>query len=475
MRASRLITLLVLCCWAGAASALPLGALWPWEAATHATGWRFRQDFISWPGDYWRGPSAPPTIGDPNDHTTWGTLRLGGKFDPPPPVVADAHEVIAPLFEGIPIINGAIGYDEWSGAAQIVQRQGEGEELVLLAEHTDYALYVAVALPSLRTLRQGQAAELYLDLEPDRAGALNPQQLKLRAIANRSGNATLEAYSGGDGRWSREPVKQLKALTAESSQWRAQVATAGDGAWQYVVAEFAIPYRDLFGANCPPEKLGIMARMQSEAGGKRVVTAIGPRREAVYWPDSRNEYDAATDAPLSIRPDSWGALILSATDPRYGLPIPCAKQKVKVDGQLGVKEWKDASRAEYVFPGDQWRVMLTQQDDSHVYFAVRMRAARGSRLNETCGLYLDPCGDGGLRPRSDDVMYRLPLGVATAVEALSYQDSKWRPVSCVELQGASYPLNAYESCYEFAVPRAVMKGPQPPNLAVEVSYELEPH
>jgi hypothetical protein len=225
---------------------------------------------------------------------------------------------------------------------------------------------------------------------------------------------------------------------------------------------------------CAIEQVRFMARI-STTGGKTLPLAQTPERESVCWPDYRGSYATTTTVGLGYRPDDWGHLRLCDSDMRSGLDVPVVATPIVVDGQIGIKEWAQANSTLYRFPGDQYRRLYVARDESNLYLAVRVRAARGERLDERCGIYLDPSADGGLRPRTDDLLYTLPLGLEARLEESRACEGTWgAPVAnrkCV-VKGAAYPLSPYESTYEFRLPVSLFAQQQAPNLAVEVSYEF---
>lgn len=475
MRNLRSLTgLCLLLAFAGVGTAATLPLPFPLQfggpCAAGKIGWRYDQEFVSWPGEYWRGPDCPPIAADPKAPRTWGTLRLGGKFDPPPEPQYFATEAVVPLTADIPAINGGIGYDEWSHALPVIMPFGEEQELFLLLQRSDTVLYVCLAAPSLQHIRARQTAELYFNRDAEGSQTIGPRHLQLRARVQDPTNTALEVLTGAGGQWTPQPQPKGICVTL-----RAAGSSAGDGAWAYPVYEFAIPLDQLRDAQgCALDKIQFMARI-STTGGKALPVAQAPERETLCWPDARASYAVTTRVSLGERPDDWGHLRLCAEDIRPGLTVPTVATPICVDGQIGIKEWAQGNLTQYRFPGDQYRRLYVARDETNLYLAVRIRVARGARQAETCGIYLDPCADGGLRPRADDLLYTLPLGLETRLEERRSCDGKWvDPVKrgrCL-VQGAAYPLSPYESSYEFMLPVSLFAQQQAPNLAVEVSYEV---
>jgi hypothetical protein len=458
---------------AGVSGAAPLPLLFPLQfggpVAAGKVGWRYDKDFVSWPGEYWRGADCPPVAADPDTSRTWGSLRLGGKFDPPPQPQYFTSEAVVPLTNAIPAINGAIGYDEWSHALPVIMPYGQDQELFLLLQRTDTMLYVCLAAPSVHQARSGQVAQLYFNRGAEAFQPLGPTHLQLRATVQDPTNTKLEVFTGVSGQWTPQP---LDAACAKS---RAAGNSAGDGAWSYAVFEFAIPLDQLHDAKgCVLDRLNFMARI-SVTGGKPLPISEAPERETICWPDARASYAVSTKVSVGDRPDAWGHLRLCEGDIRPGLDVPLLTTPVRVDGQIGIKEWAQGMVTQYRFPGDQYRRLYVARDENALYLAVRTRAARGPRLAETCALYLDPSADGGLRPRADDLMYSLPLSIDACLMEHRVCDAQWGPGAApgaVAVKGAAYPLSPYESSYEFALPLSLFAQQQAPNLAVEVSYEF---
>lgn len=449
----------------GLAVAAPLPALWPLDGVSGRLGWRYERGFTTWPGPYWRGPNQPPLEAQAELPATWGVLRLDGRFVATPEPQTYVADVSVPLSDEQPAINGTLGYEEWAQALPVIMPLEDGQELFLLLERSDTMLYVCLAAPSVSAARGGQQAELYLDLGKGSDRTITPWQRLLQATIQSPTQTALSVFSGEGGRWVPVPAEK------PGSGPRARGNSNGDGAWSYPVFEFAIPLDQLSDRGKRLEQIGFMARVQTFGRGKPLPMPLTPTREAIYWPDGRSAYGITNSAPLGLRPDAWGHLRVSANDPEPGLAVPLASGPVRVDGQIGLKEWQGATRTEYRFPGNQYRVLRVLRDEQRVYVAVRTRLARGLKADESCGLYLDPAADGGLRPRSDDRLYRMPLGCDLKGQVLQYVGDQWERVRGEECVAASFPLSDYESSYEFALPLAVFDKPQAPNLAVEVSYE----
>ena len=175
---------------------------------------------------------------------------------------------------------------------------------------------------------------------------------------------------------------------------------------------------------------------------------------------------------MGLRPDYWQRLLLQPGDETEGVCVPAATRPIKVDGQIGIKEWADARTAAYSLPGDQWRRLWLARDQDNLYLAVRLHVARGVRQQEACQVYVDPCGDGGLQLRGDDLQVRLPLGPESLPETLRCAGQEWTASTCGDVKGASYPVSSYESTYELALPLKALGPDLHPNLAVEVVYGL---
>ena len=467
---TRQSAIIVLLACTGAALAAPLPARWSLDLITQEPGWRFRAEYAFWPGLYWRGPDQPPVAARPDDPATWGLLRLGGALADPPPALSAATDLTAPWVEERPVLDGVLSADEWAGAAQAVERLDRGEAWGVSAQHTGDTLYVCVACPSSLTVREGQVAELYLapadgDGLPGRSGA---RQLRLRA--DREQRPTLQSFTLGNGQWTPEPVAK-----GEAPAWRGAVTGRGDGAWAFAVYEFAVPLTDGVSpvpGQTPATQFRFMARLQNLNHGDGVGEARSTGPESVIWPDNRSSWTSAARAPVGLRPDYWQRLLLQPGDLTEGLGVPVTTRPMKMDGQIGIKEWADARLAVYRLPGDQWRRLWLVRDQDNLYVAVRLCAARGLRQQEACQVYLDPCGDGGLQPRGDDLQVRLPLGVDSAAQTLRCDGQGWQPAPVTGVQGAAYPVSSYESTYELALPLSSLGPERRPHLAVEVVYGL---
>jgi len=464
----RSVWLLLLAC-ASAALAAPLPVRWGLDLLAGEAGWRFRQEFAVWPGLYWRGPDRPPVAARPDDPNTWGVLRLGPRPDVPPAISGGLTDLTAPLTDSRPVVDGVLGSDEWAAAVQTVEELDEGDEWALYAQHTPDTLYVCLACPSALGVRKGQVAELYLtpaDAD-DRPAAAPPRALRLRA--DRDQRPDVQSLELHGSRWDELPTPK-----DSPAPWRGGASGRGDGAWSFAVYEWAVPLAYFAAEGQPlPERFRFLARLQSPAhaaGGD--IRNTDP--EEIIWPDGRSTWTAPARqrSPLGPRPDAWQALQLGGGDPGDALSVPATTRAIKPDGQIGIKEWADAYQACYSLPCDQWRRLWLARDDKHLYVAVRVRLARGLRLEESCRLFVDPVGDGGLQPRGDDLQYRLPLGLDTSVEALRVAGADWSPAESTDVKAACYPVSAYESTYEWSLPLSALGPDQRPHLAVEVVYGL---
>ena len=453
--------LLLLLAGAAGVAAAPLPARWSLDLGSHELGWRFRQEFAVWPGPYWRGPGQPPLAARRENPSTWGLLRLGDSLDGPAPVETATVELIAPLVADRPRVDGMLGWDEWSGAAQAVEPLDLGEAWVIYAQHTADTLYICIASPSTLTVREGQVAELYL--APDEAGKRGARLLRLRA--DREQRPELQSFALTNGQWTPEPLAK-----GETPNWRGAVTGRGDGAWTFAVYEFAVPLAPAEGA--VPEQLRFMARLQNLTHGGAVGMARSNDPESVIWPDNRSSWANASRPPVGLRPDFWQALLLRPEDTSDGVSVPLTTRAIKPDGQIGIKEWAEARMLLYRLPGDQWRRLWLVRDQENLYVAVRLCVARGVRRDEACQLYLDPVGDGGLQPRGDDLQIRLPLGVESVTQTLRAVGPAWGSAGFGDVKGAGYPVSSYESTYEFALPLSALGPDLRPHLAVEVVYGL---
>ena len=465
MLTQRVWLISLLACAGTIALAAPLPVFWPLEVGTHDVGWRFRRDFASWPGAYWRGPGQPPHEAEPNVPATWGTLRLGGPCDAAPPPETAAWEVTAPLVEGRPTLDGMIGWQEWSGAASLVEPLEEGEQWLLLTQRNATTLFVCLAAPSVFAAHRGQIAEVYL--APPAAVATPPTASArvFRLRADRERQPVLESFVSDRGEWRERDNRPDDPLA-----WRGGAAGSGDGAWAYAVFEFAIPLQSLACEGVVPEQFLCMARLQTEGHGDDVVSPPNANPESVLWPDGRTSYNNATIP--ARRPDAWQQLALGAKGTPEGLQVPLAARPIRVDGQLGLREWQGAWTADYELGAGQWRRVMLVRDADKVYVAVRLHVARGPRQDESCSVYVDPCGDGGLAPRGDDVLFRVAMGDDAVPETLRYQPQGWRRAAVGEVAAAGFPLSAFESCYEMALPLTALGPTLNPKLAVEVAYRL---
>lgn len=426
----------------------------------------FKQEYAAWPGPYWRGPDRPPVEADPDDPCSWGLLRLGGLFEPAPAPLAATTEFVAPLAEDRPRIDGLLGWEEWSQAGSAVEFTGEGGKWVILAQHTPDTLYICLASPSVPA-REGQAAELYFAPVTGEPPAPTGALWGLRARAGQQGRAVLETSVGKQGLWTDRARQQ-----SEATGVRAAASSAGDGAWAFAVYEFAIPLSHCAAGGGPVEQLALMARLQTVGRGPIAGRIHNLDPEVIAWPDHRSSYVTTSPELTGLRPDYWQRVLLRPDDLEEGVWVPPVTRPVRVDGQIGIKEWAEARFDEYVLPGDQWRRLWLARDEENLYIALRVHLARGLRRDETCRVSIDPCADGGLWPRGDDLQYRAPLGVETTSETLRYQGGEWVVCGSGEIAAASVPLNSYESTYELAVPLASLGPDLRPKIAVEVVYGL---
>lgn len=469
------------CMAAAHADTLP-GAPWTWlsplDLACGRVGWRYEQGYTTWPGQYWRGPNRPPCAAELDQPASWGVLRLAGRLEVPP-TLTDVAEAVAPQTAEQPAIDGVVGYEEWRNAALVATRLDEGQEIFLLLQRSEQTLYVCAAMPAVLSARAGQTVELAFGRAGTEGGQLCPSHLLLRATLDSPQHTSLAAFTGNQGVWQPEPPDR------EEPSLRACASSRGDAAWSYPVFEFALPLSRLRPPDASPEALGFLVRLQTFSRGRELPVTGVPSREAIYWPDSRTTYGASGTTPLGERPDFWGRLRLSPDEPQGGLEVPVATKPVRIDGQLGLKEWQTAHSVRYDFPGGQWRLLQVRRDEQCVYLGVRACAARGLRRGESCSVYLDVAGDGGLRPRSDDIQYRLPLAPEACPELLQYRGGLWVGGTTTDVKAAAYPFSDYESCYEFALPVSLFGSTagsgggfatprQRATLAVEISYNVGP-
>jgi hypothetical protein len=192
-------------------------------------------------------------------------------------------------------------------------------------------------------------------------------------------------------------------------------------------------------------------------------------REAIYWPDGRTAYTRLGASVFGERPDRWAALAL-APGPSQALLVPRLAGPIRVDGQVLPDEWEGAAESVYRLPGGQWRAVRYGHDDENLYLGARWSIARGPRANEECALYLDPEGDGGLRPHADDLSAVL---LATHPQALTVRRLAVSGEAEGEaITGAMAQISAFESQCEFAIPlRGAAATISRPGLGLAVSWD----
>jgi hypothetical protein len=463
-RPSLIATLLI--CMCGAALAAPLPLFWPLDVATRELGWRFQREFAVWPGPVVRGPGQPAGAADANVPATWGVLHLSGdSSDKAPEPRTAAWEITAPLVDNRPDLDGKIGWQEWEGAGRVIEPLDDSAEWMLLARRDDTTLFVCLAAPSIFAAHRGQVAEIYLAPAEASPLPLSAAVRVFRLQPDEVGQARLGTLQGDRGHWREVDNSPHTPVT-----WRGDAAGGGDGAWAYAVFEFAIPLAALAQEGVVPERLLCMARLQVEAHGGAVASPENHNPESVVWPDGRTGYNNATIAAL--RPASWPRLALGPAGEPDDLQVPRATQPIRVDGELSAEEWQGAWSANYALSPGQWRRVMLARDGENLYVAVRLHVARGVRKGEICRVYVDPRGDGGLTPGSDDLMYRVTLGSKDRPETFRYKLQEWRQTASGDITAAGGRISGRESCYELALPLQLF-GPTPaPRMAVEVSYRI---
>lgn len=430
-------------------------------------GWRFRSGseshHLTWPlpssSPLGPGAAARPHPADPS---TWGTLTLAGSAELDREVQIGGAKLSALPSDARPVLDGQLGAGEWAQARQIVCPFGVGEALVVLAQYDDYFLYLCLAVPS-RPGRVGQHAELCFEIPRRSATQLGAEHLCLRLVATGKGVARQLTLAGSAGAF--QPAPASFPVT-----WRGGAGGRGDGAWGYAVFEFAVPF-DYLGArqDALGLPLGFLARVQG-SGGKSL-SPLAPT-ETLWWPNERSSAGHVLQTPLSLRPDFWGRLKWETTTAGEGLLAPQTNTQLSLDGELSDAEWGRAARSLYVLPGNQWRLLMAQRDDQNLQLGVAVNLARGERRSETCTLYFDPRGDGGLRPRPDDLAFRLQPDGSEKLTLLRYVQGRWTPSGESLARGVGVAISSHESAYELTIPLQLLPDlAATPRLAVEVSYE----
>jgi hypothetical protein len=410
----------------------------------------------SWPP----GP-VPPSPGNP---ATWGTLTLSDQRLDKLTQVAETDKLQVPLSSFPPLLDGVLGTD-WDDAAKARIDLSDGSFLLVGAKHTEGALYVAVAAPSDRVVPHAASLRLYLEAPRAASRVLTVHHRMYRV------------------EWSHvAPTEQQFTATADRGEWREQKAypdtkrpperfTAkasgnGDGAWSYPVFEVCIPFKEMGLAT--GDDIGFAAVL-SLSGGAAAEPPVAPKsdQEVLCWPLGRALGHDPVGKIFLTRPDQWGAVVLSDKAPgKDRIAAPQRATAPELDGRIADKEYAGADkRTAEVIPGVE-QTLYALRAEGYLYLALVIRAQYGQPQSQVTEVVLDPNGDGGLAPRTDDRLVRIedgPRGLRVETFSWNEKTQQWtgRESLPVEVARAVIPASAgFESGLELRLPLSELQPPE---------------
>jgi hypothetical protein len=410
----------------------------------------------SWPP----GPVAP-SAGNP---ATWGTFTLSNQRLEKLSQVAETDALQVPLSAFAPSLDGVLGTD-WDDAAKARVELSDGSFLLIGAKHTEGALYVAVAAPSDRIMPHGAGLRLYLEAPRAASRVLTDHHRMYRA------------------QWSAvAPTERQYSATAARGEWREQRAYPdakrpperftvkasgeGDGAWSYPVFEVCIPFSEM--GLVTGDDIGFAAVL-TLSGGPAAEPPVAPKSglEILRWPLGRALGHDPDGKLFATRPDQWGDVVLGDQAPgKDRIAAPEATTAPEIDGRITGTEYAGADRrSAEPLPGVE-QTLYTLRADGGLHLAVVTRSQYGQPQGEVTEVLLDPDGDEGLSPRSDDRLVRIQDSTkGLQVEAFSWNEKsrQWTDRASLPVQVARETAtvgSGFETVLELRIPLSALQQPE---------------
>lgn len=399
----------------------------------------------------WPPGPVPPSAGNP---ASWGTAFLSGQRLGAGAATTASDRLSIPLSAQPPALDGMLGTD-WEDAAQVRLTLTEGQYLFLGAKHTGGTLYVVAAVPSDRGLTPGSEATLYLEMPRSASRTLTSHHRSFRLVWGPEKDETVRyAAASPHGRWEyrrveaddRRPPLRFTGIVSES----------GDGAWRYPVFEFAIPLSEIDVAE--GDEIGFAVSVNLPAESPRPPQTRSEATDLVRWPLGRTVYTGGKSSSFGTHPDQWGDLVMGPRtrgDGRLGAPE--VAQAPVLDGRLAEGEWKGADSRTSELASGVSQTLYVQRSTSDLCLALVSRSDLGTQRDQVVEVYLDPDGDEGLWPRSDDLLLRITQAQPPKLEAFRWNEGarRWTTRAEVDFEAAtaSNPTRTgFESVTELAIP-----------------------
>lgn len=430
----------------------------------------------SWPP----GP-VPPSAGNP---ATWGTFTLSDKPLDKGVQVAEADALLVPLSKFPPMLDGVLGTD-WDDAAKARIDLSDGSFLLVGAKHTEGALYVAVAAPSDRVMPHGASLRLYLEAPRAASRVLTAHHRMYRAEWSSAAPAErLFVATAERGAWQEKKVYPDSKRPPE--RFTARASGEGDGAWSYPVFEVCIPFREMGLAT--GDDIGFAAVL-SLSGGAAAEPPAAPRsdEEVLRWPLGRTLGDDPQGKVFASRPDEWGHVVLSEQAPgKQRIAAPQTTTAPTLDGRIGDKEYAGADkRTAEVIPGME-QALYALRAEGGLYLAQVIRSQYGQPRSQVTEILVDPDGDEGLAPRSDDRLVRIqdcPTGLEVDTFSWNEKTRQWTGRESLPVEAAREvtPAGAgFESVLEVRIALSALQPPErvkrqwSPGLGLQTTLKTTP-
>ncbi|MCD6351410.1 MAG: hypothetical protein J7M26_04735 [Armatimonadetes bacterium] len=356
----------------------------------------------------WPGKGEWPEAG--RSTSAWGEVVLAGSEGAR---TAEPGKLVAPLRELPVVANGLLGSGEWDLAHASLTQTPAGP-LFVAASWNGELLSIMAALPAVSQLIG--RTEVIMTLAPKPASSALPAHARAGRL-------------GWDGRL-HVSVLHVGESHGRSWRWRevdpeqtpfdevglvGAMTEKGDGSLPFVVAEWTVSLSSL--------------GLKPSAGLKLPLAVffvnLPPAQEtsdSVRWPWGHSRAQNYNLSFLSEHPDGWGTVAIgSKTVTAEELGAPHLEQAPTLDGVLEEKEWQPAPAARETFLHQGHTLVRVGTYGGRLFVGIECQTLRLGVRPRAVEVYVDPAGDGGLLPRSDDRLVRI---TAETMRAVIYH---WQP------------------------------------------------
>jgi hypothetical protein len=338
---------------------------------------RVSEKAISWP--------AGLTEGDTQTTKNWGTIVMSKTGDKPEGASVNFSASTIPC-----VPEGLITEEEWDfSQADIVETMAG--PMMVTGHVCGESLTVAIVMPAVVTISERTEVMLMLAPMKSPAGGLAPEaRAFLLGYDARRQSTTVRTAQGVGGAW--------KWGFDEIGPARAGLTMRGDDSARFLVAEYSIPFSAI-GAKVDETKsmaMGIIVRG---------LPKHQKTEEMLYWPAGHAPATPIDETLVCAHPDGWSTFRLGNKKlHREEIALPTIDKAPILDGKVDPDEWKGSASFGYDWLGIGHVKMNAVISAGKLWLAAVCDPPRMGIGSPRLEVLLDPEGDGGLLPRSDDVL-----------------------------------------------------------------------